>query len=66
MKKMFKKLLFLLALVPMLSLSCSILEEDNQEPGSGKGRGSVYVTDAPFPADLVEQVLGTVEKVAPR
>jgi hypothetical protein len=66
MKKMLKNLMLLLAVLPLLTVSCSIFDEDNQEPGSGKGRVSVYVTDAPFPADLVEKVLVTVEKVALR
>jgi hypothetical protein len=61
MKKYLKTILVILILSPMLFLSCSLLHEET--PVTGKGKVVVHITDAPFPANLVEHVFVTIERV---
>lgn len=55
----------MLAIVmPVLFYSCSLLEDET--PSKGTGKIAIHITDAPFPVDLVEQVLITVDSVGLR
>lgn len=60
MRKLMK--LYLPALLLLISalISCDIIT--NESPSSGKGKVALIVTDAPFPASLVDHVYVTIEK----
>lgn len=51
----------MLLTLPMIITSCSSPQDDS--PLKGSGKVAVYITDAPFPADMVEKVLVTVDSV---
>lgn len=51
----------MLLTLPVIISSCSLLQDES--PAKGTGKVAVYITDAPFPADMVEKVLVTVERV---
>lgn len=64
--KQFVKFFVLVAVIaPLTFLSCSILQQDDA-PGNGRGQVKIHITDAPFPADLVEHVLVTIDRVGLR
>jgi len=64
MKKFLKTILVILVLSPILFFSCSLLQDET--PVTGKGKVAVHITDAPFPANLVEHVYVTIERVSLR
>jgi len=53
--------LLVILLMPVLFISCSLIESETPSPGFGKV--AVHITDAPFPASLVEHVFVTINKV---
>ena len=64
MKKFLKTILLILILSPLFFFSCSLLQEET--PVTATGKLSVHITDAPFPANLVEHVYVTIERVSLR
>jgi hypothetical protein len=64
MKKFLNTILVILVLSPILFFSCSLLQDET--PVTGKGKVAVHITDAPFPANLVEHVYVTIERVSLR
>jgi hypothetical protein len=64
MKKFLRIIAMLAIVVPVLFYSCSLLEDET--PSKGTGKIAIHITDAPFPADLVEQVLVTVDSIGLR
>jgi hypothetical protein len=52
----------LLVMLPLIfSISCSLFEKD--EVAGGKGGVNIFITDAPFPVDMVESVYVTIERI---
>jgi hypothetical protein len=65
MKQIFKFIIAIAVIAPLTFMSCNILRQDDA-PESGKGRVKIHITDAPFPADLVEHVFVTIDRVGLR
>jgi hypothetical protein len=61
MKKFLKTTLLILIISPILFYSCSLLQDET--PVTGKGKVTVHITDAPFPANLVEHAFVTIERM---
>lgn len=61
MKTNLKRVGVALLFIPMMFFSCNKLE--NESPSTGKGKVVVHITDAPFPASLVEHVFVTIDKL---
>lgn len=60
MKKLIKNGLMFFAGILILTTSCT--KNDSEEMG-GKGTLSVLLTDAPFPSNLVDQTIVTIDKI---
>ena len=60
MKKLVKNGLMFLAGILVLTTSCT---QNDSEGTGGKGTLSLLLTDAPFPSDLVESTLVTIDKI---
>ncbi len=61
--KTFPKILMLAAAFVLAFLvSCDVLTQDEQ-PASGTGKVKILITDAPFPADMVDEVQVTIDRV---
>lgn len=61
MKVFMRTSLMILILSPILFYSCSLLQDET--PVTGKGKVTVHITDAPFPANLVEHAFVTIERM---
>jgi len=64
MNKLIKIFILLAIVLPALFHSCSLLEKET--PSKGRGKIAIHITDAPFPANLVEKVLVTIDSVGLR
>lgn len=64
MKKSLKILFFLLFIAPLLMISCN--QQDDNAIDLGKGRVAIHITDAPFPASLVEHAFVTIDRIGLR
>ena len=62
MKTMSKILSIALGLSLALVISCNLLPQE-EAPADGTGKVVVTITDAPFPVDLVDEVLITIDRV---
>ena len=45
----------------VLMISCN--DDETSDPGQGTGKVNIYLTDAPFPVDLVDKTFVTIDKV---
>lgn len=53
--------IFLIICIALTYMACDLLQED--QPSAGTGNVIVSITDAPFPADLIDEVLVTIDKM---
>lgn len=60
MKKLAKLSMMILAAVVLFGTSCQEIIDNNE---TGSGRLVVKLTDAPFPVDLIDQALVTIDKI---
>lgn len=63
-----KALRFIFKLAPLLLwvgliYSCDVNRQNDLEPSPGTGKVVISITDAPFPADLVDEVNVTIDRV---
>lgn len=54
-----------IVIIPILFTSCSIFQ-DKDTPAGARGKIAIHITDAPFPANLVEHVFVTIRSVGLR
>ncbi len=55
--------LIALVLGTVAMISCNNDSSDDLGPGQGTGEVNIYLTDAPFPVDLVDKTFVTIDKV---
>ncbi|MDO9615925.1 MAG: DUF4382 domain-containing protein, partial [Bacteroidota bacterium] len=60
MKNLVKTSMMLLAVFLLVTNACNKIDDSEK---SGKGRLVIKLTDAPFPVNLVDQTLVTIDKI---